>query len=81
MIPKHPNSCYKTDTAADKLFLGVIALLTVSIISVCGFFLLFTIVIKIGFIGLFLTLLGLVGFFVLSYFLGDWLLKRIEGRR
>lgn len=81
MIPKHPNSRYKTDTAADKLFLGVIALLTVSIISVCGFFLLFTIVIKIGFIGLFLTLLGLVGFFVLSYFLGDWLLKRIEGRR
>jgi hypothetical protein len=77
MIPKHPNSCYKTDTAADKLSLGIIVLL---IVGVCLFFLAFTII-KIGLIGLLLVLLGIGGFFTLSYIVGNWIVNRIEGRR
>ncbi len=62
MIPKYPNSRYKTDTAADKFFIA------------------FTII-KIGLIGLLLVLLGIGGFFTLSYIVGNWIINRIEGRR
>jgi hypothetical protein len=77
MIPKYPNSRYKTDTTADKLSLGIIILL---IVGVCLFFLAFTII-KIGLIGLLLVLLGIGGFFTLSYIVGNWIVNRIEGRR
>jgi hypothetical protein len=77
MIPKHPNSRYKTDTAADKLSLGIIVLL---IVGVCLFFIAFTII-KIGLIGLLLVLLGIGGFFTLSYIVGNWIINGIEGRR
>jgi hypothetical protein len=74
---RHPNSRYKTDTAAEKFFIGSMVLL---LVGACLSFIAFTII-KIGLIGLLLVLLGIGGFFTLSYIVGNWIVNRIEGRR
>jgi hypothetical protein len=50
------------------------------LVGVCLSFIAFTII-KIGLIGLLLVLLGIGGFFTLSYIVGNWIVNRIEGRR
>jgi nitric oxide reductase large subunit len=77
MIPKYPNSRYKTDTAADKFFIGSMVLL---IVSVLVGYITFMIMIS-GLITVLLFILGIGGFFTLSYIVGNWIINGIEGRR
>ena len=72
MIPKHPNSRYKTDTAADKLSLGIIVLLIVSVLVGYITFMIMT----CGLIAVLLFILGIGGFFTLSYIVGNWIMNR-----
>ena len=71
------TSYNRTDDTIGKFFLGFMALL---LVGVCLSFIAFTII-KIGLIGLLLVLLGIGGFFTLSYIVGNWIVNRIEGRR
>ena len=73
---KH-KSCNKTDDIFDKLMIGLPLL---SFLGSLGAFLVFAII-KIELTGLLLILLGVGGFFVLSYIVGGWIINRIEDKR
>jgi hypothetical protein len=73
---RHSHTRFTTDNT-DRFFIGFMVLIIVSILV--GY-ITFMIMIS-GLITVLLFILGIGGFFTLSYIVGNWIINRIEGRR